>query len=388
MLRRTLAAAIAFALLSAGTAGAAEPKLRTSPKKLAAGYHCPVPIKGKKTPIMLVTGTGFTGDEAYAIAKPAFDTLGNPVCYVNYPFRTTGDIQVSVEYLVYGIRRMSAMRGGAISIVGHSQGGTLPIYALRYWPDLARRVDDYVGLAPALNSPATGDVFCASSCTAPFQQLRSNSDWFESFSHWPLPAGASYTTIASRTDEIVFPQPQASHLDGATNVLLQDLCPAKVVDHFGMASDGAVYAIASDALTHPGAADTARLDPVATCTQQFLPGADPAKSSTDLATGATGSASAVQNGRQETKEPPVRCYMHASCADVRSRGRMLSSIRRRGSKLTLRAQVPGSVRVLVRGRLVRTVNIAGPSRKDLRVPTGPLVIKTRSEHYTAWARER
>src|SRR4051812_2094918 len=124
-------------LALAAPAGAAEPKLTVPKQKLAAALHCTEGVRNaERTPIMLVTGTGASGDEAYAIAKPAFDQVGAPVCWVNFPHHTTADIQVSVQYLVYGLRTTSARAGRPIAVIGISQGGLLPRIALTYWPSL------------------------------------------------------------------------------------------------------------------------------------------------------------------------------------------------------------------------------------------------------------
>jgi hypothetical protein len=46
----------------------------------------------------------------------------------------TADIQVSVQYLVNGIRSMARRAAQPIAIIGISQGGLLPRFALTYWP--------------------------------------------------------------------------------------------------------------------------------------------------------------------------------------------------------------------------------------------------------------
>src|SRR5205823_2082629 len=81
-----------------------------------------------------VAGPGATGDEAYAMGKGAFDAYGHPVCTVNFPAFTTADIQGSAQYLVNGIRSMERRAGQPIAVIGISQGGLLPRFALTYWP--------------------------------------------------------------------------------------------------------------------------------------------------------------------------------------------------------------------------------------------------------------
>ncbi|MDX6364810.1 MAG: hypothetical protein QOC85_3831, partial [Streptomyces sp.] len=141
-------AALTVSLAAGGTAHAAEPRLSVPRAELAAALKCSDGIdRATRTPIMLVTGTGVSGDEAYGIGKPAFDEHGAPVCYVNFPDHTTADVQVSVQYLVYGLRTMSERAGRKVAVFGISQGGLLPRIALTYWPSLRSKVSDVVAAA-------------------------------------------------------------------------------------------------------------------------------------------------------------------------------------------------------------------------------------------------
>src|SRR4051812_18977080 len=111
------AAALAAALIvvPAAQAQAKEPPLTIPQSKPAAAFHCHGPIDPPTSvPLMLVTGTGATGEEAYAIVKPGLDAYGHPVCDVDFPDFMTADIQVSAQYLVYGIREMTRRAGRRI----------------------------------------------------------------------------------------------------------------------------------------------------------------------------------------------------------------------------------------------------------------------------------
>ena len=75
---------------------------------------------------MLVTGTGATGEQAYLIGEGAFEAYGHPVCYVDFPDFTTADIQVSVQYLVYGLRREARSRAARSRSSGSARAGCCP----------------------------------------------------------------------------------------------------------------------------------------------------------------------------------------------------------------------------------------------------------------------
>ena len=95
-------------LVAAAPAQAREPRLTVAKRTLDAALHCTPGVRhATRTPLMIVTGTGASGAEAYALGKPAFDAFGAPVCYVDFPHFTTADMQVSVQYLVNGLRVMS-----------------------------------------------------------------------------------------------------------------------------------------------------------------------------------------------------------------------------------------------------------------------------------------
>lgn len=356
------------------------PRLRTPGAVLARALVCSGDVaRASEAPVVLVHGTGSTSEESWGeVYLPTLRAAGHPVCTVQLPERATTDMQVSTEYVVAGVRAVAARRHGKVLVLGHSQGATLLVTALKFWPDLPGLVEAYVGLAPTLTYGLTGDAMCLSSCSAPFQQRRRSSVYFADVMAHPLPRGPRYTTIATRYDEIAAPAPQASHLDGAANVVVQDLCPAKVVDHFGLLVDGSVHALVLEALAgRPVALTTAQ------CLAAYPPGVDPVAVAPALATAVADDLVANGQARKLTAEPPVRCYLSADCTDVVDRGALLRGARRLGARLLqVDVQAPGELRV--GGRVVALR--VGVQR--LVVPAGPLVLQTRTAYYRRWATER
>jgi triacylglycerol lipase len=332
MKRRPLAvltiAGVAASLLVTGGAAASPTKLPAASAKspaigipmatLRAAFHCKGAVKGaSKEPVMLVTGTGASGDEAYLIGKGAFEHFGHGVCYMNYPHFTTADIQTSVQYLVYGIRREARMYGGKIAIFGISQGGLLPRVALTYWPGLRHKVSDVVAAAGTQHGTTVREdgKKCSASnpCLPAGWQQEAGSHFLTALNAEPIeaPGPTAWTTVRSSTDEVVQPQTgkhPASALTGATNILIQKICPGRKVSHIGTALDSVTFAAFVDAIRHPGPAKVSRL-PKNVCSHPYAPGL----SSSSTAATLSGSNSLIDS--QEAgqpmvkKEPAVRGYV-------------------------------------------------------------------------------
>ncbi len=306
-------------LLLATAAGARPgPKLRVAPQKLAAAFHCHGPEirDATKVPIMLVTGTGATGEQAYGIGKGAFDAFGHPVCDVDFPDFTTADIQVSVQYLVYGIRREARLAGRKVAVFGISQGGLLPRFALTYWPGLRLKVSDVLAAAGTQHGSILGLGECSagSPCTPANWQQMAGSNLLNALNRQPdeSPGGrVGWTTVRSLNDETVQPQGgrhPTSALRGATNILIQKVCPGRSVSHIGTALDSVTFAAFVDAIRHSGPAKVSRL-PAGVCSHPYAPGLDETTTTALLgaAGGLVGSQTAI--APKVSREPPVRGYV-------------------------------------------------------------------------------
>jgi len=353
--------------------------------------------RSRAIPVLLVHGTGASGAENWEVGyQPALLRRGHAVCTVDLPNYGFGDVQRSVEYVVAAIRSMHRRAGRRISIIGQSQGGFHPAYALRVWPDLAARVDDFVGLVGVYDrgSEAARSGCAAEGCVPSFQQFATGSALLRELSRRRLPAGPSVTAIGTLQDTTVTPQPAANELPGARSIQVQDLCPGRDQpgdeDHILMAGDAAGFALTMDALTHPGPAEVGRADR-GSCAKQFFDDVDYARVGTVLPT-------VLTRPRTESTrfEPSLRCYMRAACKDVFQRGRMVTAAtaRRRGTtvRVVVRLQAPGSVRVRIARRRLALAVPPNTSRAVLtlrRVKKGSsLAVETRPTSYTAWARER
>ena len=260
--------------IGAPSAMASGPRLTVPQSELDAAFKCPIdPTNAAVTPVMFVTGTGASGDQGYLIGQDAFEAYGHPVCYVNFPDFTTADIQISVQYLVYGLRKEFALAHRKVAAIGISQGGLLPRFALTYWPDLRKKVSDVVAAAGTQHGTNLGLGGCTASSPCPpadWQQGK-GSHLLRAINSQPdeTPGNVSYTTVRSLTDETVQPQGgkhPTSALDGASNILIQGVCPGRTTSHIGTAVDSVTFAAFVDAVARggkgrSGAASVSRFPP-------------------------------------------------------------------------------------------------------------------------------
>jgi hypothetical protein len=307
------------ALALPASASAADPALTVPQATLDAAIHCVGPtLKGTKlTPIMLVTGTGATGDDVYGITKSAWDAYGHPVCFVNFPDQMTADIQISAQYLVNAIRYEYAQSRKKIAILGISQGGLLPRWALTWWPSLRSKVSDVVAAAGTQHgSSVIVDKYTSTSCAphngcppAAWQQAV-GSNLLNALNAYPqeAPGPTSWTTVRSTSDEVVQPQSGAnptSSLKGASNILIQSVCKGRTTSHIGALLDSVTFEALFDAVKYSGPAKVSRF-PKKTCSHPFGTGLDAASSWVVLAV-AKGRLDSL-NVPVTSAEPPVAAY--------------------------------------------------------------------------------
>jgi triacylglycerol lipase len=241
-----------------------------------------------------------------------------PVCDVNFPHYETGDVQISVQYLVYAIRREAGQSGREIAIFAISQGGLLSRLALTYWPDVRTKVSDVLAAAGTMHGttvpPFANGGRCSASrpCAPAVWQQEAGSRLLGALKAQPLeaPGPTSWTTVRSATDEVVQPQTgkhPTSALRGASNILIQSVCPGRNVSHIGTAVDSVTFAAFVDAITHNGPAKVSRL-PQGVCSRPYATGLDVAGTTAVLAGSAALLRSQVKNVPIVKAEPRVRSY--------------------------------------------------------------------------------
>jgi triacylglycerol esterase/lipase EstA (alpha/beta hydrolase family) len=304
--------AAGLALAAAAPAAATGPALETNPPDRDRAVRCPASFSGAHEPVLFVHGTAGRPEDHWALGyQKVLPEMGFDVCTVRLPDLALGDIQTATEYVVHAVRAIAERSGKKVDVVGYSQGGLEPRWAVKYWLDVQALVDDLVTLASPHHGALSADGACAGgSCDPAVWQMNQSSNFIASLNAVDeTPGEIDYTSIYSIHDELVQPvAPTATAvLDGGTNILIQDFCAGRAVVHGAEPVDAAVFAIALDALTHDGPADTARVDPDV-CQQTFLPGLTPDDGVTaqEVVYGNGGEAFAL--GPDTSSEPPLRWY--------------------------------------------------------------------------------
>ncbi|HUE26367.1 MAG TPA: alpha/beta fold hydrolase, partial [Solirubrobacteraceae bacterium] len=166
-----------------------------------------------------------------------------------------GNIEQSAEQLSSFVNNVLAKTGASkVDMVGHSQGGMMPNYYLRFLGGAAK-VHTLIGLAPS-NHGTTVDGLVTLIGNFPFASLAVNSflgvigapalpqqevgSAFikKTFGSGDTVSGPRYVVIETTHDEVVTPYTNA-FLSGpaVTNITIQNQCPADPVGHIGMFED-------------------------------------------------------------------------------------------------------------------------------------------------------
>lgn len=334
--RRTFAAlatlVIAAALLTAPTQAGASgyppvnrpgPALTVPTAALKASLLCSAGYAtNRHEPILLVPGTTVTPAVEFSWTyERAFNQLHLPWCAVTLPFSTMGDIQIAGQYIVSAIRTMHAASGKKVQILGHSQGGMVPRWALRFWPDTRPMVDDMIGMAPSNHGTVDAYALCLPvlGCAPAIWQQEAHSPFLAALNSGAETfSGISYTQIYTVLDEVVVPNfnetGSSSLHTGAgaiANVSVQSICPGHLTDHLLIGTvDPVAFALVMDAINHTGPAVPSRISH-SVCGQLFQPGVDPAGFVLNFAKTSAYLGAVLATSPHVHAQPALAPYTHA-----------------------------------------------------------------------------
>src|SRR3954454_18669198 len=261
-LRRSLLAltvATALTAIAPAAAGADVGDLLPSVSPPGANDFTCRPSAQHPAPVVLVHGTFEGAADNWATVSPQLAAAGYCVFALEYGERGTGDIAASAGELDRFVDAVLGATGARkVSLVGHSQGGMMPRYYVKFLGG-ATKVDDLVGLAPSNHGTSNPGAFVtgATVCEACAQQMAGSPFLAQLNAGDETPGGVSYTVIETRYDEVVVPYTSAFLAGGANtaNILLQDACAAEVIDHHEIPNSAIALRWTMQALARPGPAD-------------------------------------------------------------------------------------------------------------------------------------
>jgi triacylglycerol esterase/lipase EstA (alpha/beta hydrolase family) len=210
------------------------------------------PSAARPRPVVLMHGTFLNMTEWQALA-PRLSAAGYCVFALNYGCEivngtvcATGFMEDSALQLRDFVDRVLGATGAKqVDIVGHSQGGMLPRYYMKFLGGAAK-VHQLVGLAPS-NHGTTVDGLqiliaevngLTGACNACQQQLVGSAFMTRLNAGGDTLPGVRYTVIETDLDEVVTPY-QSAFLKGpaVTNILLQNTCLLDLTGHITISLD-------------------------------------------------------------------------------------------------------------------------------------------------------
>jgi pimeloyl-ACP methyl ester carboxylesterase len=231
-----------------------------------------IPSPERPHPVVLVHGTFENMLKNWSTLSPVLKDAGYCVFALNYGNDATGPVAESAEELAVFVDAVLRATGAKkVDIVGHSQGGMMPRYYMRFLGG-AKKVDDLVGIAPS-NHGTEGLIVAAPgglattlseydnpACPACQDQLAGSAFMQKLNEGGDTLRGPFYTVIATVYDEVVTPY-QSQFLDGparqVTNITIQDKCPLDPIEHDQTPNDPVVHQLVLNALESSGPADPA-----------------------------------------------------------------------------------------------------------------------------------
>ena len=249
---------IAASLTLAASASAQElPVIYNGVLGYAHDWSCQ-PSAAHPRPVVLVHGTFADMSDSWQALSPLLRNRGYCVFALNYGSSNgsgavgiygTGDIRRSAAELSTFVDQVLTATGAAkVDLVGHSQGGMMPRYYLKFLGGAAK-VGTLVGLAPSNHGTSADGLFTLGSyfpgansffgaCAACEQQETNSPFLTELNAGGETVPGVSYTVIESRYDEVVTPYTSAFLSgSGVTNITLQNQCFLDAGEHLSMPYD-------------------------------------------------------------------------------------------------------------------------------------------------------
>ena len=199
--------------------------------RLTRPKAAPVP-QDQPGPVLLVPGYGGRVESLDPLAA-ALRATGRDVRVVPRLGDGTGDLNAEAAHLAEVAERTLEQTGApSVDVIGYSAGGVVArLWVRDHGGDARTRRVLTLGSPHHGTSQAALGRELAGGCPTACEQLVPDSDLLRRLNAGDeTPAGPLWATVRSRGDQVVTPVDSAA-LDGALNVLVQDVCPGADVSH-------------------------------------------------------------------------------------------------------------------------------------------------------------
>jgi len=209
-------------------------------------------------PVVFLYGT--FGQTSWGVIDAALSAGGSCLYPFDYGNGGTGEIARSAGALAKFVDDVLARTGAKrVSIIGHSQGGLMARYYVKFLGG-DKYVDDLIGLSPPNHGTTNPLVVqgAATGCEACTEQQAGSPFLAKLNANEEAPPPVDYTVIQTRYDFVVIPYTSAllsGPPDRVTNIILQDHCPGDFIDHVNIPSDPVALQWIQNALGRAGPAD-------------------------------------------------------------------------------------------------------------------------------------
>jgi triacylglycerol lipase len=204
----------------------------------------PVAVGAPPGPVVLVPGYGGS-ESGLDVLATRLRAAGHDASVFPLPGDGTGDLMAQADSLrSFVAATLARTHAGSVDLVGYSAGS---IVARLYVQDLGgtahvRRVVTFGAPNHGADLAAGAGALDPGACVNACAQLQPGSALLDALNAKPLSPGPAYVSLRTANDQTVDPVSSAI-LDGATNVLLQDVCADEVVSHGDLPTDPLVTGI-------------------------------------------------------------------------------------------------------------------------------------------------
>jgi triacylglycerol lipase len=202
----------------------------------------PRPADDRPGPVILVPGYG--GDDQMLVGlADRLHRAGRTTTLLQLPNNAEGDLHEQAQVLAARVTQLLKAGAPSVDLVGYSAGGIVVGLFVAAHPQQVRRVVSIGSPMHGTDLAGLAAGFLPSACPVACQQMVPGTSLLASLvGAEPARTGVPWLSIWTTNDQVVQPADSA-RVNGALNVVLQDVCADDRVDHINLPADPLVAAL-------------------------------------------------------------------------------------------------------------------------------------------------